>query len=251
MIKVALLVEYDGSGYHGFQVQPGLRTVQRELEAAVAQVSGERVKVAAASRTDAGVHAKGQVVTFATTSTLRPQTWVSALNHYLPPQVAVKGGQWMPEDFDARRAAVRREYRYLVYNSPRPSPLEKERAHWVAQPLDMDRMNQACQALIGCHNFAAFASPGPSSPVRLVYDAGMGRCGEEVTFDMAASSFLPHQVRRTAGALVEVGRGRMEVEAFHRLVRCPQRGAAGPSLPPWGLYLTKVTYPDSLVGEWQ
>jgi len=245
MVKLALIVEYDGTRYYGFQIQDRLPTIQEEIEKAIYKIAGERIRIAYASRTDAGVHARGQVVAFRTRSSLSPFTWVKALNYYLPQDIAVREAWPVSEDFDARRAAVSREYRYLITNRPTRSPLEGGYAYHVTHPLDVEAMRRACQVLVGEHDFAPFAGPvegKASNTVRTLYRAEISRHGDIVQLDMEANSFLPQQVRRTVGALVRVGTGKMGVEAFWEMAQSKVRGIVGPNAPPHGLCLTRVNY---------
>ena len=246
-MRLALIVEYDGAGYHGFQLQPNAPTVQGELEEAIHKLTGERVRVKAAGRTDAGVHAAGQVVAFETSSRLPPNTFVDALNHHLPPDVAVSEAHRVAPDFDPRRGALVRFYRYTVLNRRTRSPLLRRRACLIGQPLDTDRMREVAALLVGEHDFARFAGPLPdwrASTVRRVYEAEVRQEQRLITFDVSANAFLPHQVRRMAGALVEVGRGKLALEGFRELLD-GKRGIGGaPSLPPHGLCLIRVEYAD-------
>jgi tRNA pseudouridine38-40 synthase len=246
-MRLALIVEYDGAGYHGFQLQPNAPTVQGALEEAIHKLTGERVRVKAAGRTDAGVHAVGQVVTFDTSSTLPPNTVVDALNHHLPADVAVREAHPVGPDFDPRRRALVRTYRYTVLNDRVRSPLLRRCACLLGHHLDVDRMRDAAALLVGEHDFARFSGPladGRASTVRRVYDAEVRRECRLITFDVSANAFLPHQVRRMAGALVEVGRGKLPLEGFAKLLD-GKRGCGGaPSLPPHGLCLMRVEYAD-------
>ena len=244
--KMALVVEYDGTSYHGFQLQVSVPTVQGEIEKALLRLTGERIRIACASRTDVGVHAEGQVVAFGTGSSLSPETFVGALNYYLPQDIAVRAALGVAHDFDVRRGALSREYRYHLLNSPTPSPLLRSRAYLVPRTLDIEAMNKACRALVGEHDFAPFASSlnGRRNTVRTVHQAGLAREGDLVTFYMVANSFLPHQVRNTIGALVKVGRGKSDAGDFWRIAQSKTPGLAGPALPPHGLCLEKVNYPN-------
>lgn len=248
--EIALLVEYDGTGYHGFQIQKGVATVQGEIEKALLQLTGERVRLAGASRTDAGVHARGQVVTFRTGSHLSPKTFIKGLNFYLPEDIAIKACCQLKTAFSARRKALSREYRYTLLNSAAPSPLWRRYAHRVTPSLNLQAMGEACRSLVGRHDFAAFAPPLAGSTVRKVHRAELSREGELVFFDMTANSFLPQQVRRTVGALIEVGTGKMDSEAFPSLLEQSQPGLAGPAAPPHGLCLMKVNYPEGYL-DWE
>ena len=244
MGKVVLVIEYDGTEYHGFQLQEGAPTIQGEVERAIQSLTGERVRIAGAGRTDAGVHARGQVVAFVTESTLPPETMVRGLNFYLPQDIAVKRACRVADSFNVRRDALRREYRYLILNSQTPSPLWHRYACLVSRPLSAEAMNEAAGALVGRRDFASFTGAYKGSTVRTVYNAGVNRKGDLVSFDMAANSFLPHQVRNTAGALVSVGLGRMSIGEFFGILMSESPGACGPAATPRGLYLMKVSYPD-------
>ena len=250
--KVVLVVEYEGARYHGFQAQPGLLTIQGELESALYELTGDSVHVVGAGRTDAGVHAQGQVVGFRTGSDLSPKRFVSGLNYYLPEDIAVKSAHRVRSDFDVRRDACSREYRYTILNRRTRSPLRRKRAYLVTSPLDVGAMKEACHVLIGDHDFSPFfGSTGGKAfnPIRTVYKADVSKKGDLVTFDMMANSFLPHQVRRTAGALIEVGRGKVAVEEFWGVARSKERGVAGPAAPAYGLCLVRVNYPNSETWE--
>jgi len=246
--KIALIIEYEGTGYHGFQIQPGAPTIQGEIEHALMKVTGERIRISCASRTDQGVHAKGQVVAFRTASALSPETFARALNYYLPEDIAVREAFSVRDDFDARRDAISREYCYRLLNSATPSPLLRRSTYFMPRPLDVEAMNDACQALLGTHDFAPFASclNGRKNTVRTVYQAEVRREGDLVTLYMLANSFLPHQVRNTTGELVKVGLGKSDVSAFHQILGLKRPSVAGPALPPHGLCLLKVNYPEGV-----
>lgn len=244
--KIALIVEYEGTVYHGFQIQAGVPTIQGELERALRKVTGERVRVSSASRTDQGVHAKGQVVAFSTDSTLPPKTLLRALNHYLPEDIAIRQAFRVNDDFDVRRGALSREYCYYLLNSAIPSPLLRRSAYFMPRPLDVEAMNEACHALLGTRDFAPFSSSlnARKNTVRTVYKAEVDRQGDLVIFHVVANSFLPHQVRHTIGALVNVGVGKSDMAAFREILRSKEPATAGPALPAHGLCLLKVNYPD-------
>jgi len=250
--QILLIIEYDGSGYHGFQWQNGLPSIQKELEKAIRKLTGERRRVIAASRTDAGVHAKGQVAGFKTRSELATGNFVSGLNHYLPGDIAVKAAYKVSDDFRIRRGPLSREYSYYILNSPTRSPMREGRAHRVAGQLNVGAMNQASQTLIGQHDFASFLSGDGSwlkSTVRNVFSAGVERDGELVIFRMTANSFLPHQVRNTVGTLVRIGLGRMNLDQFRSIMEARSPGRAGPTAPACGLCLDRINYPAHLGEE--
>jgi tRNA pseudouridine38-40 synthase len=246
--KIVLVVEYDGRNYYGFQWQTKLPTIQSELEGAIRKVTGESSRVIAASRTDTGVHARGQVVSFRTKSGLAPQVLVKALNYYLPRAIAVKGACKMNMDFNVRRDAVSREYDYNILNSSTRSPLFEGFAYFVPKKLNTRIMNKACKFLEGEHDFASFATAlgKLKSTMRTVYEARVTKKEDLVTYHVKASSFLPHQVRNTVGLLIRVGLGKVGLDEFRRIMEAKVLGLAGPTAPAYGLCLTRVNYPGNL-----
>ncbi len=246
--KIALIMEYDGTHYHGFQLQTNLPTIQGEIERALWKLTGEKSRVMAASRTDAGTHAKGQMASFRTRSSLPIPTFVKGLNYYLPREIAVKAAFRINDSFDVRRRALSREYNYYIFNSLTRSPIRRGFSYFVTGHLDIEAMNQACQALIGEHDLASFTTctVGLKSTVRNVYRAKVEKDGDLVVFNMVANSFLPHQVRNTAGALTRVGLSKMTADEFHSIVKAKRLGLAGPTAPAYGLYLMRINYPHPL-----
>ena len=246
--KIVLVVEYDGRNYYGFQWQSSLPTIQAELERAIKELTGESSRVITASRTDTGVHARGQVVSFRTKSVLSPQTLVRALNYYLPRDIAVKGACKVNMDFDVRRDAVSREYDYYILNSSTRSPLFEGFAYFVPRKLNIKVMNKTCKFLEGEHDFASFATALGKlrSTMRTVYEAKVTKEDEMVTYHMTANSFLPHQVRNTVGLLIRIGLGKVGLEEFKKIMEAKRPGLAGPTAPARGLCLTKVNYPGNL-----
>lgn len=243
--QILLIMEYEGTRYHGFQWQDSLPTIQREVEKALRRLTGERRRVIAASRTDAGVHAKGQVVGFRTRSALPIHNFINGLNYYLPRDIAVKAAYRVSDSFHVRRDAASREYSYYILNSPTRSPIREGFCYLVASPLDVEVMNRACQALIGEHDFASFASGdgvGLRNTVRRVFQAEVEKEGKLVIFHMVANSFLPHQVRNTVGALIRVGLGKMSVAEFYSIIEAKKPGTAGPTVPACGLCLAQISY---------
>jgi len=243
-----LLVEYDGTQYHGFQWQVGVPTIQDELEQAIGRVCGQSSRVMAASRTDAGVHARGQVASFWAKSALDTMTLVRALNHYLPGDIAVKAAYRASDDFGVRRDAVSREYHYHIHSSNTRSPLSQRFALFLPGMLDIGAMNEACQLMQGEHDFVSFASAldGPESTIRNVHEAEVREDGEFTVFRIVANSFLPHQVRSTVGLLTRLGRGNISTEGFRDIMEARRLGLAGPLSPPCGLCLMNVKYPAPL-----
>jgi len=251
--KMVLTIEYEGTRYSGFQLQTKLSTIQGELEKALWKLTGEKCRVLAASRTDAGVHAKGQVVSFRTGSSLPPETFVKGLNHHLPRDIAVKEAFRVSDSFDVRRNALSREYNYYILNSQTRSPVRRGFSYLVAGELDIRAMNQVCQTLIGEHDFASFATSIKEgeikSTVRKMLRAEIEKSEDLVTFNIVANSFLRHQVRNTVGALIQVGSGRMTAGEFRGIVEARRYGLAGPTVPAHGLCLMQINYPSPFGGE--
>ncbi len=236
-------MEYEGTRYHGSQYQTNGPTVQGEIERSLLRLTGEEHRVSMASRTDAGVHARGQVASFKTNKALSLKTWISALNHHLPKDISTTAAYEVDPGFDVRRHAIRREYRYCIMNRPAPSALYREFCHFVRWPLDVDAMNEASQVLVGQHDFAPFSSVVDGRPTcRRVFEAGVSRRGSWVVFDMAADSFLPHQIRNTVGGLVRVGLGKTKGETFRAMAASGNSGVVGPTAPARGLCLMSVKY---------
>ncbi|MCL2678772.1 MAG: tRNA pseudouridine(38-40) synthase TruA [Dehalococcoidia bacterium] len=248
-VRMMLLIEYDGTRYAGSQVQDNASTIQSELERALRALTCETVRVSFAGRTDAGVHAHGQVVSFTTAAVLDAKAFINGLNHYLPEDIAVRFAGSVASDFDPRRHAVRREYEYFILNSDSRSALWRNRAYQVPGKLDIAAMNQAASLLVGEHDFILFAS-GVDDPqmstVRRMYEAAVRREADMVIVRLVANAFLPHQVRNTVGTLLRVGRGKMTPAAFQGIINVREFGLAGPCVPACGLYLKKVYYANNL-----
>ncbi|MFC1926332.1 tRNA pseudouridine(38-40) synthase TruA [Chloroflexota bacterium] len=249
--KLSMVVEYDGTRYHGFQIQNGVPTIQGEIEQALMKATVSETHIVGAGRTDAGAHAKGQVISFETSSTLSAQTLVRAVNAHLPRDISIKSGTIVDSNFNARRDAVGREYRYTILNSPTPSPLYRKYSYFNPMPLDITAMNKACRFLTGKHDFASFTIPLKKSTVRIISRAEVSRKGELVRFDIAAGSFLPHQVRRTIGLLLKTGLGKLEPEAFGEIMEAKKPGLAAFAAPARGLCLMRVNYPEQKLSKGQ
>ena len=242
--RIALLMEYDGSAFAGSQLQSNARTVQGVLEEAILQATEARSRVAFAGRTDAGVHARGQVASFLTSSGLDVGTLQRALNAWLPEDVTVREAAEVPLDFDPRRDARRRSYRYVIDNRSTRPALDRGRAWHVPGELDVEAMAEAARGLAGRHDFAAFASRLEdewASTVRELYCFTVARRGSRIVLDVEANAFLPHQVRRMTGALIDVGRRQISPDEYVSLLD-GLPSSAGPAAPPHGLYLLRVDY---------
>jgi tRNA pseudouridine38-40 synthase len=243
--RYKLILEYDGAPFAGWQVQDNAPTVQGALMAAVEAFSGERVMVQGAGRTDAGVHALGQVAHFDLSREHAPDTVRDALNAHLRPHpVAVLTAEIVSSDFDARRSALRRHYRYRIVNRRPDLALERGRAWRVPRPLDAERMHAAAQRLVGRHDFTTFRSTEcqAKSPLKTLDRLDVSRAGEEVHVAAAARSFLHNQVRSMVGSLVLVGEGKWSGDDLARALEARDRSACGPVAPPEGLYLVRVEY---------
>lgn len=246
-MRLALIIEYEGTSYHGFQYQINAPSIQEELEKAIASLTGEKVRVKGAGRTDAGVHAKGQVIAFDTDSAHEPEIFVRAMNYYLPEDIAVKAAYHVRDDFDPRRNALSRSYRYEILCSDTPSPLMRNFAYAVKDPVNLRRMQRAAKLFVGEHDFRMFAGPlenADASTVRMVYQSSVSRKGDLISFKVMGSSFLPHQVRRMAGALLDVSREKLSLEQLRQLINRGNTTAIAHSLPPQGLCLENVSYAD-------
>lgn len=241
-----LLLEYDGSAFEGWQVQPdGRRTVQGALADAFRQATGQQVRVVGAGRTDAGVHAEGQVASASVETALAPERLRRALDAALPPDVAVLECRLAPEGFDARRDARAKVYRYSIWNGPCRSPLRAARSCWVRAPLDLAAMRQASADCVGRHDFAALRSAGSDvrSTTRTLTRLDVeGEPRGEVFLHVEGDGFLRHMVRALAGTLIEVGLGRRAPDSMPALLAARERGRAGPTAPPQGLCLVRVLY---------
>ena len=249
--RVRFTVAYDGSGFHGFAVNPGVKTVAGEITTALERVLGHPVVLTCAGRTDAGVHARGQVITFdARAEGLDLVALARSVNHQCGPQVAVRDGATVPADFDARFSATARRYRYLVHNRPEPDPFLAGRAWHVERPLDVWAMQLACDPFVGEHDFAAFCrrpkrrDGEEASLVRRVVEARWSDDGDgALRFEIEAGSFCHQMVRSVVGTMVAVGLGRKKAGEMAAVIRSGDRAAAGDLAPPQGLTLWTVRYP--------
>jgi len=242
-MRVRAVVAYDGTDYQGFQRQPNGPTVQEALEQALTKVTGEQVGILAAGRTDAGVHAEGQVIAFDTGWRHPLEDLQRALNAVLPLDIAVREIAEAPPDFHPRYDACSRHYRYTVYNHPVRSPLARRTSLHEPHRLDIGAMREAARQVVGEHDFAAFGWPPKGrSTVRQVLRAEWSGEPPWLYFDIEANAFLYRMVRRLVGTMLLVGRGRMTVEDFSRVLASRDRAQAGPAAPPQGLCLVEVKY---------
>ena len=244
--RFAATVTYDGTDFAGSQIQPNARTVQDELERAAMALFGASTRVELAGRTDAGVHASGQVAAFSAETRHRAETVGRALNAHLPDDVAVRAVREVPAGFDPRRWARKRWYRYTIVTGETRDPLRRRNAWYIEGNLDLEAMQSATRALAGKHDFTSCSGPlepGRTS-VRTVFQAGWQRQGDACLFDIEADAFLPQMVRRLTGGLVRVGRGAANVEEFVRLLKQATPGSLAHTAPPQGLCLQQVWYEE-------
>lgn len=250
MTTVRLDIEYDGSGFRGWARQPGLRTVQGVLEGALAQVLHEEIQLTVAGRTDTGVHALGQVASFATGTSLPPDL-ARNLNGVTPEDVAVRGAEVVADGFDARRDARSRSYLYRVATARAASPFERGRALWWPHALDREALDACASALVGTHDFTAF-TPTQTDHVRFERDvfaaswrdepSPWGATGAILAFRITADAFMRNMVRALVGTMLEVAPGRRTVESFTELLSGAPRSQGGDTAPPHALYLESVSY---------
>jgi tRNA pseudouridine38-40 synthase len=240
--RIAVELEYDGTAYCGSQYQDNGPSIQQELETAIRELTGQAVRAAFAGRTDAGVHALAQVAAFDLDARIGCQDLVRGLNHFLPPDIAVRRGVDVGAGFDPRRDARSRLYRYRIDTRPVRSPFERDRAWHVGRALDVSAMRAAAMKLLGEHDFAAFAGPYDGSTRRTLRRCDICEGGGLVTVEMESQSFLPHQVRRMVGPLTEVGLGRVAETALTRWLDEANPSSAGPAAPACGLYLVGIEY---------
>jgi tRNA pseudouridine38-40 synthase len=239
-VRYRARVEYDGTEFAGFQAQPGRRTVQGELERALAHLhGGARVRVFAAGRTDAGVHATGQVIAFTWVGNMPAQRLGLALGALLPRDVMIGPLRRVAGDFDPRRAATRREYRYSIWTGPR-SPLRERYAYGLDEHLDVEAMQSAATRLVGLHDFSAFGRVKERA-VRTLFEVRVRRQGNLVTVDVIGDAFLRQMVRSIVAALIRIGMGRASAEDLVDELRSPGRAFAGAVVPAHGLCLRRVT----------
>ena len=242
--NIMLVLEYDGTSYDGFQIQPGVPTIQGELEAALAKLTGEQIRVNAAGRTDAGVHALGQVVNFTTTCALEPAAIMKALNSLLPADISVRQATAVGPDFHARFSARSREYRYCILNREAKPAIGRQYVYHYRKRLDVEAMREACVALVGTHDYRSFASgvDPTENTVRTVIRAECSRNDDLISIIIEADAFLPKMVRTIVGTLIWVGIHKIDVPRFREIMAARDRSLAGPTAPARGLCLTKVKY---------
>jgi len=246
-MRIALMVEYDGSQYHGWQAQTGLRTIQQAIEKALCFVADEEVKVFCSGRTDTGVHATHQIIHFDTEKSRTMASWVHGANANLPKDICVRWAREMPDTFHARFSAVSRRYCYIIYNVPIRPALMRGSVTWQYRQLDDRAMEEGAKYLRGKHDFTSFRSVECQSktPIRTVSALTVKRKGDWVILDIEANAFLHHMIRNVAGVLMAVGAGRKPASWVEEVLAAKDRKMGAETASPFGLYLTHVTYPDA------
>jgi tRNA pseudouridine38-40 synthase len=245
MLRIAVGIEYDGSAFAGWQTQPGQRTVQSELEAALTRIADCPVSLIVAGRTDAGVHASAQVAHFDTSARRTSHAWLSGANSALSSDLSLSWAAAVPAHFHARYCAEARCYRYLICNRAARSALAARRAAWVIRPLDVPRMHESAQALVGEHDFSAFRAAGcqSRSPVRRMDMLRVARSGDFVVIELTANAFLHHMARNIAGLLIAIGSGERGPRDAASVLAARERALAPATAPAEGLYLAGIRYP--------
>jgi tRNA pseudouridine38-40 synthase len=255
MRYIRLLIEYNGTEYHGWQTQKSGVTIQDIIKDKIQGITGEEVRLTGASRTDAGVHALGQVAVFATDSSLESEVIMRALNAKLPPDIRILEATETARDFHPRYGAMRKSYFYIISEGKQQSAFLHGYVWHVPANLNLDSMGKAAILLIGEHDFSSFRASGCGAkhPVRTVYAADIARLGDIsfmtssikgdfIKIRIEADAFLRHMVRNIVGTVVEVGRGKISVEEFSRIFQSCDRTVAGPTAPAQGLFLEKIIY---------
>ena len=243
-MQIKLTIEYDGGNYAGWQFQSGQDSIQARLEAALERIFATAVRVRGSGRTDAGVHARGQVAAFTLPRAFEAAVLHRALNAILPNDIAILNAEAIGDDFDPRRNATARMYEYRILNQQTRSAFEHRFAWLIREPLDLERMNEAARIFIGEHDFAAFRSLGTEvkSTVRRVNASEWRREGAHFIYRVEASSFLRHMVRTMVATMIEIGRGKLTPDFVAQLLQGRERAMAPAAAPPQGLFLIEVRY---------
>lgn len=244
--NIKLILEYDGTNYHGWQSQmgSGMPTIQDVLEQSLKTLTSESIKTVSSGRTDAGVHAFAHVANFSTTKTMPPEAWAPALNHLLPHDIRVLSSEEAPADFHARYSAYGKIYRYIILNRHAPSALYRHRAWHIDRKLNLSAMRRGAVVLVGKHDFSAFrgAGCGAKTPIRTIASVSIKKRAEFVEIQLEADAFLMHMARNIVGTLVEAGLGRFKADEVKRILASKDRTKAGRTAPAQGLYLVEVYY---------
>ena len=244
MRNIKLTIEYDGKDFNGWQKQPNKLNIQGSIEQAISQITGEEIDLQASGRTDAGVHALGQVANFKTNSQIPIEKFAIAINSKLKRSIVIKKAEEVDERFHSRLSCKRKTYRYIINNSPEGTAIYRNLETHIPQKLDVEKMKKAVKYFEGEHDFKAFKASGTSSKssVRTIYKANVYQENEKIFIELTGNGFLYNMVRIIAGTLVDVGLGKIEPEEIPKIIQEGKRENAGKTLPPNGLYLVKVMY---------
>lgn len=244
MRNIKLVVAYDGTAYHGFQRQDNALTVQQVLEQALSQIMKQPTKLTGAARTDAKVHALGQVVNFKTESTIPLVNIPRAIQSRLPEDITIQAAEQVQEDFHARYSAHSKKYRYQIYQSQQSDPFLRNYTWHIRQELDIDTMNQAARLIEGTRDYSAFRASGSTSvnPVRTMFSSKVTCQDRLIVYEVWGTGFLYHMVRNIVGTLIDVGLQRITIQQFQNILSSRQRSQAGITAPPQGLFLQEVLY---------
>ncbi|MFH1996367.1 MAG: tRNA pseudouridine(38-40) synthase TruA [Candidatus Omnitrophota bacterium] len=244
MKNIRLIIQYNGAAYSGWQYQVNAPSIQRTIEEILKDVLREKVRLIGASRTDAGVHARGQTANFKTSSSLAPRSIKSALNSLLPRDIVISGARRVPDDFNSQYDARSKWYRYLIANTETVSPFMEPYAMWVSKTLDPAAMRRGAQCLVGKHDFRSFQSKAGEreNSVRTISDLAIKKKGSRLTVDIEGDGFLYNMARSIVGTLVDVGKGRFGPADVRSILNARDRRRAGPTAPAKGLFLMKVRY---------
>ena len=244
MKRVKLVVAYDGTAYHGWQIQPGARTIEGELNRTLSELLQEKIQVIGASRTDSGVHALCNVAVFDTDTRIPAEKLSYALNQRLPEDIRIQSSCEVEADFHPRHCDSRKTYEYRILNREFPLPTKRLYAHFTYVPLDVSKMEKAASYLIGEHDFKSFCATAAvvETTVRTLYEATVGRENDEIVIRVCGNGFLYNMVRIIAGTLMEVGRGNLEPEGMKKILEAKDRTVAGPTAPACGLTLVKYEF---------
>ena len=242
-MRLALIIEYEGTDYSGFQFQENASTIQGELEKSINCLTGDIVRIKGAGRTDAGVHAKNQVIAFDSKFSDDLEVYFRGINYYLPESISVKSIFEVSQDFDPRRDATSRVYKYTILNSDSPSPLLRRTTYFDSDYMDIEIMKKASQMFLGVHDFKNFCSPVKTglSTVREIFDSKIDHENSLIFYTVEGNAFLPRQVRRMVGSLLKIAKGKMNLDELFELI-CAKGDNISPSLPANGLCLEKVNY---------
>ena len=247
--KVRLTIEYDGTGFCGWQRQAdGIPSIQGAIEEALRKTFGKKIDLVGAGRTDSGVHAENQVAHFIAPKNVKGFNFVHLFQALLPPAISIKGAQWVPPHFHAQKSAVSKIYVYRIWNQPVPSALRASKSLWIRKPLDLEKLNQAAKDLLGTHDFNCFRSEGSAvkNTIRTVEAAHFSKNGDYVEFRIQGSGFLKQMVRNIVGTLLQIELNNRPVNSLPALIASRDRKLAGPTVSPQGLYLERVLYSTDL-----